>query len=439
VKTARAVFSPRYSTKDETRMTRATISRPRLFQTLLCTGALIFAAGTPAMAQMTQAPRFIPSGWEVGASQLAGMQGLDGMKLPCIISTTYDNGYVVRFSGGGEQFLALAVDFRQGIFEQGRKYNAMLSIDDAYMKQVVATAFAPGILIFNLRPHADLYNAVKNGRQMELTVEGNRLGFSLQDIAGAYPSFEKCYTGGNVAPMSPPQNPRGPKDALVREEGPHGLRRVQVPGVRNAQAAPPLPRSMNDIVQQSDAAQSAPVPIIPVTPSQWTARAGEDLRDVLGRWGSRAGYDVQWDAQQSGAIMQDVSYSGSFEEAAAQLLAENGAATGLSGKIQDDYGTKQLIAAKNNAASNPAWTAAPGANLRSTITGWASRAGVSVLWRAPEDLKVKNALPASENFESAVQGVLDQYQNDSRRPVGRLNTDPQTGQRTLTIELDTTA
>ncbi len=44
---------------------------------------------------------------------------------------------------------------------------------------------------------------------------------------------------------------------------------------------------------------------------------------------------------------------------------------------------------------------------------------------------VKKPINVSGSYEEAVQTLLDQYMDDSRRPVGQLNIDPETGARTL--------
>ena len=123
-------------------------SRHALLTLALCTMI-------PASA-MADVPVFAPAaGWDVNAGQLSNVRGLKPMKLPCVISTEYDYGFVVRFSGGGSKMLALAIDFRQDVFKQGRQYDAMISIGGGYVKQVKASAFTPSTLIFNLRPLGD--------------------------------------------------------------------------------------------------------------------------------------------------------------------------------------------------------------------------------------------------------------------------------------------
>lgn len=410
------------------------------------------------------------SSWNVGATQLS-TAGMKGVRAPCVLSNEYDNGYVVRFSGGNKDMLALAIDFRQDVFMQGRKYNAMLSVGDSYVKQVSATAFTASTLIFNLRPLDDFYSAVQRGKSMELSIDSNDMTFSLAGIAQAFPELESCYAGQDapvVAPMVDPQT-------RSAANGGRFMRPVKVPGVETAA----LPQSFDAIVQGADVQQSAvplaqsdmaeppsaPVNAAPVAPvaaaqevrpvsipqrvsrteesvaampvsvsvpaassAQWQARSGEDIRAVLSRWADIAGYDIDWQAAQSGKVVQDVSLNGSFEDAVAQLMAENAAVTGVAAHVEKDGATKML-------SSAPGFSAQAGANVRAVLSQWASREGVQLVWNNAGNVTLKNAVSA-DSFEGAVRDLLDQYSDDSQRPVGSLNRDPDSGRRTLTIETE---
>lgn len=410
----------------------------KVHSSILASAALLALIPAPAFAQ--KVPVFHPGPWEVGSTQLANVRGLNTVKLPCIISTEYDNGYTVRFSGGGGKLLAMAIDFRQEAFVQGRKYNAMVSVGNTYVKQATATAFTSSTLIFNLRPLNDFYATVKSGQPMEIGIEDNTMRFNLDDIAGSFKGLEGCYAGGDAAPVQP----------MVREAGAgDGVAPAKVPGVEKIAAAP-LPRSFDEIVQKSEPATASPMKIaepkparvsravaVPapaqnsrrIPPTQWTAQAGEDIRTVLGRWADRAGYDLDWQSAQGGKVAQNVSMNGSFEDAVSQLLAENSAASGISGRFETAQGARAV----GNAAS---WNAAPGASLQSVLDQWGAKAGVAVVWQTSMNAPVKSSVNDSGNFESAVQSLLDQYADDSARPVGRLNTDPQTGRKTLYMEMD---
>lgn len=433
-------------------------------------------------------PVFTPtSAWNVGMTEFGNVRGLKSMQLPCILSNEYDNGFVVRFSGGGGKMLAMAVDFRQDAFVKGRKYKAMLSIGDGYAKQVSGSAFTAGTLIFNLRGLNGFYDALKSGKTVELDIDGNVMRFALGGLSGAIPALESCYKGEKMPVIKPVEAP------------------VQAAAVPIVEKVPqnditPMPGSLDEIVKGADAAQ-APMPISPaksasttaannvprapdsvtgaprsvmkprvskaveesvsapavsaasnsaqkpqiqpVKSAQWDAKAGEDIRVVLGRWASHAGYDLDWQSQQDGKVAQDVALNGSFEDAVAQLLAENGAGTGLSGHIQTAGGQRAISSSPyENSASyetpdyHAAWSAPKGASLQSVLAQWSGKAGVTLVWKSASDFKLKSPVNAAGSYESAVQAILDQYAGESRRPVGQLNIDPASGARVLTVDLD---
>ncbi|PZO88440.1 MAG: hypothetical protein DI626_01740 [Micavibrio aeruginosavorus] len=443
--------------------------RPFLSHSLLAFSAMAMIHVPAAHAQV-RAGMFQPgSSWNVGATQLS-TAGMKGVRAPCVLSNEYDNGYVVRFSGGNKNMLALAIDFRQDVFMQGRKYNAMLSIGDSYVKQVSATAFTASTLIFNLRPLDDFYSAVQRGKSMELSIDSNDMVFSLAGIAQTFPDLESCYAGQDapvVAPMVDPQT------RSAARSGQH-MRPVKVPGVETAA----LPQSFDAIVQGADMQQSpaplqqadmaepvsasmnvappAPVaaqeirpvsipqrvsrteegmtampvsvPVPAASSAQWQARSGEDIRTVLSRWADTAGYDIDWQAAQSGKVVQDVSLNGSFEEAVAQLMAENAAVTGVAAHVEKDGATKTL-------SGGSSFSAQAGANARTVLSQWASREGVELVWNNAGNVALKKPVSAG-SFEGAVEDLLDQYSDDSQRPVGSLNRDPDSGRRTLTIDMD---
>lgn len=431
---------------------------------LLCTTFALM----PFAAQAQATPVFNPAGsWQVGATDLASVRGLKGLKLPCVVSNEYDNGFVVRFSGGGQQMLAMAIDFRQDVFQQGRKYTAMLSVGDGYVKQVEATAFTSNTLLFNLRSLKEVYAMLQKASAMELDVEGNVFKFSLQQLGQTFGKLETCYTTGRGAKIAPMQNAN-----LERSIDAVNPPAVPVAGVE----AHVLPRSFDDIIKapaegaplniaqrqaQNDgvlpqqntvsraqnvapgarvatpslAPRRSPAAPIDVQQAAWNARSGEDLQAVLGRWATQAGYDLDWQAAPSGKVRHDMNINGSFEDAVAQLTAANG----VGGHIETGAGQMELpsaISAAPAAATSSQWSGPSGANLQTVLDDWGRKAGVNVVWESYASIPLKSPVQQSGAFEEAVQALLDQYQNDPQRPVGQLNTDPETGKRTLMMSVD---
>lgn len=556
-----------------------------------------FCAAFVPTAARAEVPVFSPaSEWSVHAGQLSTVRGLKPMKMPCVISTEYDNGFVVRFSGGGSEMLALAIDFRQDVFKQGRQYDAMITIGGGYVQQVRASAFTPSTLIFNLRPLANFYNVAQNGGEMEIELEGNTLKFALGSIGGSFAELESCYGGADTPPVQPVSAQANGKAPVAPVES--APMDTASPAKQSGKTMPPqnfaaqnLPKSLDDIVQNSDqeeaaprrqmkvtqvtpkkpvepqtsenmpaqlaqtttafpaaamkaktpdagaaaepaqgAAKSiaapqsetppaaamptqprhapqvsravsddgmatiappaqtasvesetiAPMPLLPQnaapkpaatppasapiamsTPPQptamrWDAKAGEDMKIVLSRWSERAGYDLQWQSDQDGKVAQDVALSGSFEDAVAQLLAENSAATGIGARVETAQGYSKNLGPRQATsayaatpepmpkappvqASIPAmhdeWAAAPGMNIQTVLDQWSSKAGVAVVWQSYMNVAVKQPVQMTGTYEQAVQALLDQYGSDSRRPVAQLNVDPENGMRTLLVDM----
>lgn len=416
--------------------------------------ALLAAGLVLPLKSASAGASFMPvQGWSVGSTELASVRGLKGVKLPCVLSAEYDNGFVVRFSGGGNQMLALAIDFRQNVFTQGQKYNAMLSVGNGYVKQVVPTAFTGSTLIFNLRDYSDFYTVLKGAKAFSLDVEGNSFEFSLQQMANNLGSLESCYATGNAAPIQPvaapsdvqavpaapvqqialpqqlPNNFNDIMKAPADGSGSSAVQSAQAGVPRAPEDITPLPARFDNVTPRQGRVSKAPE-TVSVTSGEkiWNAKAGEDLRSVLARWSNSAGYDLQWQAADNGRVVQDMALSGSFEEAVSQLLAENRAANGINGKFDDG---------RSAAASASGYSARPGADLRTVLNGWASQAGVQLVWKTSEGMPaVKNAVPQSSSFESAVQSLLDQYADDMRRPVADLNIDPKTQKRTLLMDME---
>lgn len=417
----------------------------RIFKSSISLSVLATCAVFSTAAVAQSVPVFTPaSNWAVGSTELSQVRGLKSMKLPCVVSAEYDNGFVVRFSGGGNEMLAMAVDFRQDVFVQGRKYDAMLSMGDNYAKQVTATAFTANTLIFNLRPLKDFYAAAKNAQTMEIAIDSNVMKFSLAKLSASYAQLEGCFAGENVAPAKPLMTAANTanKDTTMPA--------VAVPAV-TATAMTEMPKSFDEIVQNADqgpqpsrikqatprASLAIPARISPATNdvprATWNAKSGENIRAVLGRWANTAGYDLDWQAAQDSKVVQDISLNGSFEEAVSQLLAENSAVNGITGRVESVGGVKPLTS--GTAANTATWNATAGSDLQSILRQWGARAGVSVVWKSSPDMYVKNAININGSFESAVSALLDQYRDDSNRPVGQLNVDPDTGARTLLIDV----
>jgi hypothetical protein len=425
----------------------------------------------PAFAQ-TQAdgvPEFIPaSGWNVGPSSMESGRGLKGGKLPCVMAGEFNNGFVVRFSGGNREMLAMAIDFRQDVFRQGGRYAASVSVDGGMPASVQGSAFTPSILVFNLRSTSGFYNALMGGRLMELAIGTNKMRFYLNNVTEGLQKLEACYSGG-PATTGAPQMADASMNAMPTslsdiQSAPADAPQWQAPAsnevyIRRDGSREEVPsRKMDGMMKSGNEGMK----------TMWSADAGESIQDVLARWSQQAGMQLDWQAGKGGQVKKDFRMSGTVNDAVASLINENTDGANLKGHTQTAAGAQSLqpqpgthdgVSASprysaQSSASNyvpsaaagaPAsayagtggsWSAASGASLKTVLQSWSARNNVELMWNAAYDYPVKSAITQSGSFESALQSALGQYQSDNDRPVGRLNTDPSTGKKLLIIDTD---
>ncbi|HPD83569.1 MAG TPA: TcpQ domain-containing protein [Alphaproteobacteria bacterium] len=407
----------------------------KFFVLLMVTGIIV--VGPRAMAQEQQAvPKFAPvSGWQVGNTVLSKERGFSGLKLPCMATVSYDNGYVVRLSGGGQKILAMAIDFRQNVFHQGRKYPVTLRMGQAGgASSTMAVAFSQSTLLFNLRSLTSFYQQIAVSPYFELDVDGNTMIFELGDIQKSLTKLEQCYDPSAAASTTVAENmPAGvPLSGNVETDNSQENSPAPVAEVKWDDEITPLPSETNRLrqVEMRSATQSM----------VWTAKAGDGLQETLQKWSHQAGVTLDWKADSDGQVVSDLEVEGDFEEAVQNLMAQNSAALGIEANLmtpQQKYAAPQSLVPPVSPSSmgvvSRAYVAPVGASLQAVLENWSGRAGVDFVWTANEDFRVKSAV--NENsYETALQSLLGQYENDKLRPAAQLNNDPETGQRLLSVE-----
>lgn len=407
---------------------------------LLSVVVLMGISPAKAQNQMGNIPQFLPTGgWTVQQSAFSEARGLEGINLPCMMATSYNNGYSLRFSGSNQKILAMAIDFRQDVFVQGRKYPASLSVDGTYNRNLSGTAFSKSVLIFNMRELGGFYSAISDAVKMTLDVEDNPMMFALGGINNALVKLDSC-SGGDGQP------------AAVQEASiPAADSQAASPMAWEEDVLPVSARVSRDIKK----AEVAKAPI-------WEAKAGDDMKSTLEGWAIRAGVQLDWQADQGGIVTDDVKVQGSFEDAVQTLMARNAAALGLDANLkaapqrrstsseikQVSTSPQQLVPSRMMAggvskpvtmtaagASNQGrWSAPVGASLQQVLQTWSKAAGVELVWEANQGFAVRLPVNAGGSYEQALQSLLNQYADEKLRPNAQLNNDPVTGCRTLFIQ-----
>lgn len=387
---------------------------------LMMAFTLVIMTVSQAHAQIPSrsVPKFTPMGaWKIESTNVGEVRGLDKLKLPCMMTTSFDNGYVMRLSGGNNAFLAMAIDFRQNVFTKGRKYSSVMSTDNNFRQEIQATAFSESVLIFNLRPYLGFYPAIIQAQSLALSVEGNVFAFALGNTAGAVQNLESCF-GTPIVPMAPQM-------------------------ATSAMAAPTMPMAQ---------------PNPPSKVMTWNAVAGDDMQTILMRWGERAGVNVAWEATGNGQVVSDFSMEGTFEQAVQNLMAQNATAMGIEANMMGgnmpnsgmmNSGAPQslrpsastlpppqpsAILAPSMPATKAQWSASAGNDLQGVLRAWSKAANVDFIWQSNYKFTLKRNVNNNAGYEAALQEVLNQFSADGLRPAAQLNNDPSNGQKTLLVD-----
>lgn len=408
------------------------------FAMMLVAFLVTILASVPSLAQSARGniPQFAPaSAWQVQSTTIGQVRGLQGVKLPCMMAASFDNGYVMRLSGGDNKMLAMAVDFRQDVFAQGRKYEASLMMGAGASQNITATAFSKSVLIFNLRPLSGFYQNLATAQNLQLDIEGNKMNFALGGVQGALGQLEQCYQGKAFGGQS--------QEVALTQGTPNNQTPAAAQAVTRApsdwaQTPPPLPRA------QMRQQRSSPIAEAEI----WEAKAGDNLKDTLMMWAKRAGVALDWQAANTGMVANDMRVTGSFEDAVQSLMAQNAAALDIQAHLKEEGRPlvspamqPQSILPRTSAApsaqgaSNAGrWNAPAGSSLQQVLRQWSEQAGVNLIWQSNQAFRLKAPVNASGNYEAALQSVLEQFAQDRVRPAAQLNNDPVSGNRALFVE-----
>lgn len=110
----------------------------------------------------------------------------------CSISSQFNNGFIMNFTGGEKWVQGLDINFRQSIFEPGKNYDVTLSVPGVTTQTFKASVRSADTLGVSLRKDKDFYQALRKAAVMDLTLEDNSFRFYLTGFSQSAGQFENC-------------------------------------------------------------------------------------------------------------------------------------------------------------------------------------------------------------------------------------------------------
>lgn len=361
-------------------------TKPRVFSHILLV-LILLSAGllclTPVAARAAdQKPIFVPtSAWLVGPASLAVPAG--SARIPCVMANQFDNGFTLRVSGGGGKVYALAIDVRQTAFTPGKPYPVKVRLGKNFSETFDGLAYNAATLIVNTQKNDKLYQTLRDNHSLALDIGSQTFEFAILGMDDGFRRLEACYD---------PQQAQGGQP----QEG---------------ESASIAPQPMNDS-QPPPGLRSFPPPDMPDLKSADNALPAE-IEPAAG--------DATADAE-----------AGAAPQKAVTTLMQPPPTSG--GKPRD------ILAPSGDAAAGAdvekRWRAMKGASLHDVLEIWAKNADTELVWTVGGDFPVKKSVIRQGSMEAAVLELLQQYEDDKARPVGKLYNDPSMNRRVLLIHAE---
>lgn len=446
--------------------------------------ALGLFSATPAHANTV----FVPtSGWLVGPSTL--VSDAEG-GLPCVMMNQFSNGFVMRVSGGDQVVMGFALDVRQNAFTAGKSYDLGIAFDSGFRKVFKAEAYDTATIMAVTQDAPELYNALRDAREMIIGIEGKTLRFVMLGARDGLTRMEECFNPKGQPRRSPAAHEAAPMpEAPVRA----GMKTADAPAPKQDGGVADAYRQllMNGGAQQGEAdipltaksasqgqtmppantaarpqAPKVEKPAAPVADKPQAAAPASQETSRLDALFAQAEKSIRTQMPQTGETVaaaapvaapagpklqpapamptRSFALPGAAQPQAAgqtegQPLMANGLVP-IAPRAPKPPRQMQVSAAETTVApaapvgAVQSWQALPGQQLREVLENWSNNAGARLVWHAQGDFKMPAGLAAQGTYESAVLSALKQFEGGAgARPAGQIYNDPQTGQKVLVV------
>lgn len=393
----------------------------------------------------------------------------------CTMTVDYDNGFRLSFKAKGERLTALrinAVEASNHVLEikgfvgfgvgknsyalqskhhDGQIDATLLTVPNVAEKMMDATVIR---LKLGVKNYYLALQGFSDGYQRLMVCMGIRPTKTLMVV-----NEESKVPGVNVAhaPRAPKtEMPAEPIDIVMAED-------LTAPEMDDQGTLTPTPiiaedafvAESDDVIDAVDEAESVEVahaePVDVAEPEvetpnlpQWRAMKGEKLSDVLRKWAEIQGVQTHIVLDNDPILSKDIVSNGSFEVAVNVVLKETGiGGAGPTAIVKNADGRVTHVAGYQggtlarqvgrSASVNNRWRALVGTDLRKVLMRWSVENNVDFVWDAPETYLIRQSIKTTAGYDQAVSMLLRQFEGQSIRPVAQLNTDPETGRKSLTV------
>lgn len=368
------------------------------------------------------------SGWLVGPALVS--ESADGT-TPCLMANNFSNNFEIRFSGGGENILAMAVNVHRPTFEPGASYLMTLGVAEGEGVDLPAQAFSADTVLVDMKPDKGFYQNLKKAQSLFIKLGDGQMEFSMLGVGDGLKRMESCFSpSAKAATAAPVEHAVEGQHTWKADSGasnPPPAADSAIPGIRKLDTALAQPQTaigQEPAKQDSDTGSALPpmeedISVSPNAPAPAPVHSQE----------------VAAPEHDAGPVIEDVADQNrpnmTITKAPEPQIAPVEAKPDI---IFPPAGKAAAQAAAPGQQMR--WRVMKGANLRGILDVWAKSAQTQLVWQSDQDFSVLQSVAQQDTFEGIVQTLLAQYPDGQPRPLGKIHVDPTTGQKTLVIEAD---
>lgn len=364
----------------------------------------------------------------------------------CIMRATYDNDLEITFKAKSGQLSAVRVrDLNAGVSSRVKGFLALGLDKSSYGLSSKSTQGQIDASLLTVPAPAEKISDLDKYR---LRIGTQDYHFSTEGFAYAYQELLRCHGYENARTLQVVSTPRAIPVILEPE----------MKAKTSQDDVPEMPAEPIDLVALDplnedevldEAIDSLKANIVDenlsVRMETWRADKGDKLSATLEAWAVQAGVKPEINLTNDVSLDRDFKIFGPLDIAVNELLKETIGENTTSAYIENGNGNvttideqtkapKQVNAASLRQSMNRIkWRALQGTDLRKVLKRWSAKEKVEFIWDADQTFLVKKTMKAMADYNGAVASILGQYSDQSVKPKGALNIDPDTGRKTLII------
>ena len=354
------------------------------------------------------------SGWTSAPVEAVTSANAGGKLVPCILSTKYEEGTSIRFSGGGQSLLGISIVKGFDIFKPAYRYPVTVTYAGQMTQRFQATSLDQKTLVVPLgEPDKAYQNLVKASKHfapyVTVGIADFEQNYALDEIASGLANLESCY---GRKPIEAPEEAvqevsRQPALDLTDDE----IEELEAYAAISQEQKEVLSEVSEETVEAAEMAEA--VEAQELEPIKLEADLSEEpVEEDVVALAQDAEDDVAQRAEDKGLYVTNVAEPTPPQPSAPAMRS-------VVVTPDEDVAPKQVAAVKPVMTPMPEkvdlgllhsiWVSSKGETVEMVLRRWSGKAGLDFEWNRKEAVQITEDKIYRGSYEDVTQKILADY------------------------------